>query len=543
MSKTLFWYILKDLLKIFLMTSGVLAGIMAFGGLLKPLMQYGLTASQVGKMLAYFMPATQTYSFAIAALFATTVVYGRLGSDNEITACRASGISYLALTMPAVVLGLILSIISLVCLSFVVPHYMLKVERVAFDSLADVVQKSIHRSHQIKIDKNVIYAESAEILPPPKDAPDDEVVRLYGPMFCSYSGRDEKNRINIPGEFYTARSATVIIHRTEDDVQFIAKLDEGTMIPREFKGASIGGIGSAEFGPVPIPSLIRENTKFMDIKQLKRLYQDPTRSREIQALYAQVTRQEQEAEFVTMLAATLKRNRQFHFVSEDQTYTLLIDSDVTQLPRTNPSKLGLTCEEPGSRHIRLQRGRGGEVVATDDARQLVIRAFADTGSDLLKIRFELEDVMVGTTGRRSFTHSLSIPMPPQLREWKSRGPQYYLARGSVHSKELKEIRRKLPDLRSGIEAEIHARVSFAVSCLVLVLVGCALGMMFRTGNYLNAFALSVIPALVSLALIITGQHVCENDATAVRMGLAIIWSGNVAVLLLVAALMSHLRRQ
>ena len=58
MSKTLFWYILKDLLKIFLMTSGVLAGIMAFGGLLKPLMQYGLTASQVGKMLAYFMPAT-----------------------------------------------------------------------------------------------------------------------------------------------------------------------------------------------------------------------------------------------------------------------------------------------------------------------------------------------------------------------------------------------------------------------------------------------------------------------------------------------------
>ena len=82
MSKTLFWYVFADLVKIFLMTSAVLAGIMSFGGLLKPLMQYGLTASQVGKMLAYFMPATQTYSLPIAALLATTVVYGRLSSDN-----------------------------------------------------------------------------------------------------------------------------------------------------------------------------------------------------------------------------------------------------------------------------------------------------------------------------------------------------------------------------------------------------------------------------------------------------------------------------
>jgi lipopolysaccharide export LptBFGC system permease protein LptF len=93
MGRTLFWYVFKDLVKIFLMTSGALAGILSFGGLLRPLTQQGLDAGQVGKILTYFTPAMTTYSFPIAALFAATVVYGRLSADNELTACRAGGLS------------------------------------------------------------------------------------------------------------------------------------------------------------------------------------------------------------------------------------------------------------------------------------------------------------------------------------------------------------------------------------------------------------------------------------------------------------------
>ena len=74
MSKTLFWYLLKDLLRIFVMTSGTLAGIMSFGALLRPLTQHGLGLGQVGQILSYFSPAMTTYSLPIAALFATTIV-------------------------------------------------------------------------------------------------------------------------------------------------------------------------------------------------------------------------------------------------------------------------------------------------------------------------------------------------------------------------------------------------------------------------------------------------------------------------------------
>ena len=105
-------------------------------------------------------------------------------------------------------------------------------------------------------------------------------------------------------------------------------------------------------------------------------------------------------------------------------------------------------------------------------------------------------------------------------------------------------------LGNAIHSEMHSRASFAVSCLILVIVGCALGMMFKSGNFLTAFAISVVPALLCIALIVTGANVSnsipfklENFHNPLNAGLALIWSGNVAVLLIAVALMWKLQRQ
>jgi hypothetical protein len=84
------------------------------------------------------------------------------------------------------------------------------------------------------------------------------------------------------------------------------------------------------------------------------------------------------------------------------------------------------------------------------------------------------------------------------------------------------------------------------------MVGCALGMMFRSGNFLSAFAVSVVPALLCIALVVTGQHTCENVPWNVNpaqwnnplhTGLLIIWSGNVAVAAIAVVLLWRLQRQ
>jgi hypothetical protein len=97
---------------------------------------------------------------------------------------------------------------------------------------------------------------------------------------------------------------------------------------------------------------------------------------------------------------------------------------------------------------------------------------------------------------------------------------------------------------------MHGRASFAVSCFVLVLVGASLGLMFKSGNFLSAFAVSVVPALISIALIVTGQHTMEGVPKVVTahnnplyLGMALIWSGNAAVLLIGVTLLTKLQRR
>lgn len=548
MSKTIFWYLFRDLVRIFVMTSLVLAGIMSFGGLLRPLMEYGLSASQAGKMLLYFMPAMMTYSLPIAALFATTVVYGRLSADNELTACRAGGISHLALTLPAMVLGLALSIVSLLSLSFLVPRYILRVEKVAFDSLAEVVVKNIQRTHQLRIEDYVIYAESAQILPRVQGG-DTETVVLHGPMFASYD-EDPQTRTKIPSEFFTARSATVLIRQADDRVEFSVELEDGTSFPRVLGEGDMGGVGTGQIGPIPVRSPIDENTKFLDIHQLKRLYEDPTRSREIREMHTRITRQEQQQLFLGQVAAELKRTGQYVFQgtgSADQplTYVLRKEPEAVVAPRPRGKLLVSSNPELDQRQIRLERV--GTAAEFDEARGLTLRVEPRPAAGQIVLEFNLEDVRVetgeGSIGGSSRRRYLYMPMPPEVAAIGRREPTYYLTGGTVRGDDLRTLRRELPQLRNSIEAEIHGRASFAVSCLILVTSGCALGMMFRAGNYLSAFSVSVVPALICIALVVTGQHVSENSSGGLAMGLAIVWSGNVMVLVLAIGLLGHLRRQ
>ena len=86
-------YIFRELLKIFLLTTLALTLIMSLGSIFRPVQEYGIGPRQVLHLLSYFIPITLTFVLPIAALFATTLVYGRFSSDNEFDACRASGVS------------------------------------------------------------------------------------------------------------------------------------------------------------------------------------------------------------------------------------------------------------------------------------------------------------------------------------------------------------------------------------------------------------------------------------------------------------------
>jgi lipopolysaccharide export LptBFGC system permease protein LptF len=558
MSKTLFWYVLKDLLRIFAMASGALAGIMSFAGLLKPLTQTGLDAGQVGAILYYFWPAMSTYSLPVAALFATTMVYGRLSADNELTAMRASGISYWSISQPALLLGLTVSIISLLFLCFLVPVFTLKVEKVIYSNLGKIVATEVETSHVIRLDKDAVHAQGAVLAPADPARPNVQQVMLVGPMIVQYerpeAGQDKKWRN--PREFYTARTAVVTIEQSgeSDEVKVTATLEGGVKFPRRFAGGIVGGVSETTFGPITLPSPIKENSKFMVLDKLHDIWRDPGQARAVKEVVGLLVEREQQRGLVKDYVGRLKGpERGLTLRAGDETYVITPGNSIIE---ADEDRIYMTARSAAKDEPRLVRLRNGNEELVADAGQIKLKLFPDPASGRATVSAELEQATVKTGGdvmqRESFPpQQFSVELSEGLKKVASKTAVDYLQDKKLPAKDYYRLKREIFRIGNQVLAEMNNRASFAVSCLILVMVGCALGIMFKSGNFLTAFAVSVVPALISIVLIVTGQHTCENvpwviDAhfrNPLNLGIALIWSGNVVVFGIAAVLLGKLQRQ
>ena len=79
--------------------------------------------------------------------------------------------------------------------------------------------------------------------------------------------------------------------------------------------------------------------------------------------------------------------------------------------------------------------------------------------------------------------------------------------------------------------EIHSRTAFSISVVVTMVLGAALGAIFKGGHMMTAFGISFAPALFVIASVAMGRQVAQNEHTALA-GLATIW---ISILLVAAA--------
>lgn len=589
MSRTIFIYIFRDLFRIFMMASGAMAGIMSFGGLLRPLTREGLDAGQVARMLTYFGPAMTTYSFPVAALFATAVVYGRLSADNELTACKAGGISLLSLSVsgPALVLGLLVAIASLLFLCFIVPASTLKVEKVIYSNLAKLVEGRIERNHEIRFEQSTIFAQEAHVIPPgPGVRPGEQVVELLGPTVVSMERPDKNDRsFRVPKEFYTASRAFVYIRPQADgeQVSVTVHLLDGFKFPRRFTGATEISVRNLVYGPSMIPSPIKEDVKFMDVFRLKELYEDVTRSRKIRKVLTEFIDKGQKIQSLTEMAAAMdgpQRQADYDFETGDR-YSLGIqgpwmatvspNAELTvvrapapgDLPRPPSGPKSATSRPaptsgPVERPIIFRQSTGGQGWLLFRAASVLVRAQPYPDDGVVNFTVELKDCEETTasdqqthqkpTQREQFTQSFKAPMSEAAKLLAHRDLAWFESPAAKPLGDQSMLRHEKVQLINTLVAEGNGRASFAISCLILVMAGAALGMMFRSGNFLTAFAVSFIPALLSITLIIAGQRTAANvpmhgDANPLQFGLVLIWSGNAINLVLAIALLWKLQKR
>ncbi|MFH1202367.1 MAG: LptF/LptG family permease [Candidatus Omnitrophota bacterium] len=119
-------YFIKEFMVPFLLSLLVLTFILILGNLVKSaelVINKGVKFTLVIKSFLYMIPFLFSYTVPLASLFGVIFALGRLSTDNEIMAIRASGINILRLIIPLLILGLILSLVLMVLNDRVIPYF------------------------------------------------------------------------------------------------------------------------------------------------------------------------------------------------------------------------------------------------------------------------------------------------------------------------------------------------------------------------------------------------------------------------------------
>ena len=100
---------LDQILRTFLLALVTITAIFVLFMVMAEASRQGLTPSDMLRVIPYIVPSSLPYTMPVALLFAVSVVYGRMASDNEIVAIKSAGLSALSVLTPTWVLGMLLT--------------------------------------------------------------------------------------------------------------------------------------------------------------------------------------------------------------------------------------------------------------------------------------------------------------------------------------------------------------------------------------------------------------------------------------------------
>ncbi|MCA9106910.1 MAG: LptF/LptG family permease [Pirellulaceae bacterium] len=105
-------YVLAELLKVFLVALAALSTLMMLIFLIYEAMRQGLGFEAVIRLVPYTLPHALCFAIPGTILFAVCSVYGRMSAYNEVIALKGMGIPPRALMVPVLILGVVLSFVT-----------------------------------------------------------------------------------------------------------------------------------------------------------------------------------------------------------------------------------------------------------------------------------------------------------------------------------------------------------------------------------------------------------------------------------------------
>lgn len=141
--KTLDRYIFRELLKVFVLSVGVLTTILFLDKILfltELIINKGVSFIEVVWMMIYISPAFLALTLPMSVLVASVVVFNQFSADSEIVAMKANGWSFLRLMRPVLLFSLLAYVLTNFIMFFALPWGNISFKKIIYD----IVQNRAH---------------------------------------------------------------------------------------------------------------------------------------------------------------------------------------------------------------------------------------------------------------------------------------------------------------------------------------------------------------------------------------------------------------
>lgn len=537
MLKTLHWYISRELIRITLLALAVFTLLFTVIIIMEPLRKKGLATGQVAELFIYTLPAMVTLTLPFASLFAVTFTYGRFAQDQELLACRASGISTPMLLRPAIGLGLAATLASLILANFVAPASWRAAEEATLSNAKAIAYHVLRKERHFKVGKYVIHATHI-------DPQQDMLVGVVAGERSTEKGPDGKPRSVMRA--LVASAAFLKIDELPDpeipgETDHYVSVDLRDSVGPLTNSFSEGGSG----GQIPLEGWkldeqSKDEVMFYDWGQLLAVYRNPGKHAEVRDEMAEIKRDIRHGRAIESLYDVLNDGRaQTVLHRGDEQFEILAPritrrgNDVLQLQSRR--------DEEGNLHrvrVRVYRGRDVEEVTADEG--TIACNYEELKRDsFITIRLEGRVHVPPREGAESprlndwERGSIALPPDPDIVATSPAeiylNPEAYTEEKTIISK-VKNLHESALRWRGEAYAEMHARLAFGLLGVLLVTLGAALGVMLRSGQAITALVVSLGPAMVGFGSLKMGQRMVANPDSSNVAGLGVIW-GSLVILL------------
>ena len=574
---TLYRYILRELLKVLVLTTAVLVVVLSFGAAVGPMTDGLLGPVTLIKFVLYTMPTVLGFALPFAGAFSATVVFHTMTKDNEVLACRAGGMSYSRIFAPVAALGLVLMLVLLLLSNTVVPGFWRSAKSTVEGDVLGVLVSQLNQNRPYMLGNGglVLYADSADVREPPENSSAGGFKAVQFIVMTGVAvGQIEKQTGRVITDTTASKASALLVRdesgksyitlRLENPVYFEADSDQ-----MQARGTS----GSFETDqPILLPDPISDEATFFTFQDLMRLKHHPDSFDRVRQakddLAAAISRQQ----LTNLITQSLDPEEGRGFITlkggfSDRYYRL-------SAPVVEAGDGGLVLRASGDDKVTIDTYKNAELRGNpvnrfegDVARLDILTDRLDrepqtriTMQNVLVLAFDGAGEVSGNNNKAEYTFPAlryteqvlgqdpSSMTVDQLSEWTQQD-----AMGEAEGVQAARhnLRFRIYELEYMIDAELYTRFATAIATPLLLLLGTLLAVRLHDRLPLVVFFWAFILAILTLVMIHTGSSMAERVSMEDVLtgsggdrliGVAVLWGGNLILLLLIGRLYLRVAR-